>query len=87
MQTTEETGVFIPQTCSPEELVARLESHGLNGLTQKQARYRLHLHGKNLFRKEFAIHPAEGIKSQLRGMVSLLFLAVMLVLYLFLQVE
>ena len=85
MQTTEETGVFIPQTCSPEELVARLESHGLNGLTQKQSRYRLHLHGKNLFRKEFAIHPAEGIKSQLRGMVSLLFLAVMLVLYLFLQ--
>lgn len=85
MQTTKETETFVPQTCSPEELVSLLESHGQSGLTQRQARYRLRLHGKNLFRKEFALHPAEGIKSQLRGMVSLLFIATMLVLYLFLQ--
>ena len=85
MQTTKETETFVPQTCSPEELVSHLESHGQSGLTQRQARYRLRLHGKNLFRKEFALRPAEGIKSQLRGMVSLLFIATMLVLYLFLQ--
>ena len=80
MQTTKETETFVPQTCSPEELVSLLESHGQSGLTQRQARYRLRLHGKNLFRKEFALRPAEGIKSQLRGMVSLLFIATMLVL-------
>ena len=85
MQTTEETQGFTPQTCSPEELVTLLDSHGLNGLTRKQARYRLHQKGKNLFRKEFSLRPAEDIKGQIRGMVNLLYLAVMLVLYLFLQ--
>ena len=62
-----------------------MDSHGLNGLTRKQARYRLHQKGKNLFRKEFSLRPAEDIKGQIRGMVNLLYLAVMLVLYLFLQ--
>ena len=85
MQTTEETQGFTPQTCSPEELVTLLDSHGLNGLTRKQARYRLHQKGKNLFRKEFSLRPTEDIKGQIRGMVNLLYLAVMLVLYLFLQ--
>lgn len=85
MQTTEDTRAFTPQTLSPEELIASLDSHGLNGLTQKQVRFRLHKTGKNLFRKEFSLHPGEGIKSQWRGMVTLLYLTAMLVLYLFLQ--
>ncbi len=85
MQTTEKDEVFIPQTCSPDELISHLESHGTKGLSQKQARYRLHIHGKNLFRKEFSLRSTDGIKAQLRGMVSLLLIATMLVLYLFLQ--
>ena len=85
MQTTEDTRAFTPQTLSPEELIASLDSHGLNGLTQKQVRFRLHKTGKNLFRKEFSLHPGEEIKSQWRGMVTLLYLTAMLVLYLFLQ--
>ncbi len=85
MQTATETQIFAPQTCSPEELATELETHLQAGLTAKQSKARLHKHGKNLFRREFELHGGNGLRHQLGGMVTLLFLLLSFVMYLFSQ--
>ena len=87
MSTTQKPNLNIPspQTLSAKEVAEALGSDLQSGLTARKAKARLKWFGKNLIQREIEFRAASSFKTQLSGMINLLFLCAMLVLFLFSQ--
>jgi len=74
-----------PQTLTAQEVAEALGSDLQAGLIARKARARVKHLGKNIIQREIEFRAASSFKTQLSGMIHLLFLCSMLVMFLFSQ--